>query len=318
MRVSNVSAAQCRWSPGVGTARGPIVVGVGAALGSRGTRSPDRRRGPPAADEAHLDGDEPPVGILGLAGSEHPGGADDDDAPAGARGVVVGVGLEGDDGATDGVREGAAGLRRDQHVTVAQGIGNRQDRRQRCLGVGDAADPGRTQQTEALLLTERLVRPILVGGRHHGLLAGYAEAAGGCGQARTSRPGSSGTPAVTDRPVTAAVMSAAQAVISSQFRKSPSGARIAVTMARSPTSSRLLSSRPGKTRWARAPVMVASGAATSVCGGSTATPSYGHDTAVTTSSGAERARASSRANLAPASAALEPSTPTTTGRAELP
>src|SRR3954451_19047129 len=59
-------------------------------------------------------------------------------------------------------------------------------------------------------------------------------------------------------------------------------------------------------------------AATSACGGSAVTPSYGHDTAVTRYSGAERARASSRANLAAASAALEPSTPTTTGRAELP
>src|SRR3954469_3510480 len=56
----------------------------------------------------------------------------------------------------------------------------------------------------------------------------------------------------------------------------------------------------------------------SMSGDSPTRPSYGHGTAVTTSSGAERRHASSSANRAAARAASDPSTPTTTGRGDLP
>ena len=60
-------------------------------------------------------------------------------------------------------------------------------------------------------------------------------------------------------PAAAVATSAAQARMASQSRKSPSGARMAVTMARSPKLSRLLSSRPGNTWCPRAPISWLSG-----------------------------------------------------------
>jgi hypothetical protein len=60
--------------------------------------------------------------------------------------------------------------------------------------------------------------------------------------------------------VSAAAISAAQLRTASQSRKSPTGARIAVTTARSGALSRVGSSRPGNTRWPRgwsSPVVVA-------------------------------------------------------------
>jgi hypothetical protein len=114
--------------------------------------------------------DEAGTGTHRRAGGHHPGGADDGHTPAGPGGVVIGVGLEGDDGAPEGVGEGAAGLSGDHDGAIAQRVRDRPDRRQSGLGVGDPADRRRAQQAEALLLIERLVLPVVVRGRHRSLL----------------------------------------------------------------------------------------------------------------------------------------------------